>query len=159
LPTIPAEEELLLLTAGSDANDTAICAAAHGEIDWQRFLGLSQLERAVPVIHPRLRKVAAGAVPDDVLDQMRRLALLSHFAMLHLETRLRESLRILHDAGVRVMLLKGAALAHTAYSGIRQRPMSDLDLLVDPSTAHLARRMMLSAGWCEIVGGIPESVY
>jgi putative nucleotidyltransferase-like protein len=159
LPAVPAEEELLLLTAGGDANDAAICASARGEIDWQRFLGLAQLERAVPVIYPRLRTVAGDVVPSDVLDQMRRLALVSDFAMLHLETRLRESLRMLHDAGVRVMLLKGAALAHTAYAGIRQRPMSDLDLLVDPSNAHLARRMMLSAGWSEIVGGIPESVY
>lgn len=57
------------------------------------------------------------------------------------------------------MLLKGAALAHTAYSGVRQRPMSDLDVLVDPRNAQLARRVMLSAGWREIVGGIPESVY
>ena len=90
---------------------------------------------------------------------MRRLALVSDFAMLHLDARLRESLRVLNGAGVRVMLLKGAALAHTAYDGIRQRPMSDLDLLVDPSNAHLARRAMLGAGWREIVGGIPDAVY
>jgi hypothetical protein len=79
--------------------------------------------------------------------------------MLHLETRLRESLSVLHNAGVRVMLLKGAALAHTAYSGVRQRPMSDLDLLVDASNARLARRVMLAAGWRDVVGGIPDGVY
>jgi hypothetical protein len=159
LPAIPAEEELLLLTAGGSANDAAIQHSARGSIDWQRFLGLAQLERAVPVIYPRLRALAGSAIPPTVLDQMRRLALVSDFAMLHLETRLRESLRVLNGAGVRVMLLKGAALAHTAYSGVRQRPMSDLDVLVDPSNAHLARRVMLSAGWREVVGGIPENVY
>jgi putative nucleotidyltransferase-like protein len=159
LPEIPPEEELLLLSAGGPANDRAIHDITRGSIDWQRFLGLAQFERAVPVVYPRLKATAGATMPADVLDQMRRLALVSDFAMMHLETRLRDSLRVLHDAGIRVMLLKGAALAHTVYGGVRHRPMSDVDLLVDPSTAHKARRLLLAAGWGEIVGGIPESVY
>jgi hypothetical protein len=159
MPDVAREEELLLLTAGGAANDDAIRAIAEESIDWQRFLGLAQLERAVPVVYPRLRDVTGDVVPAVALDQMRRLAMVSDFAMLHLESRLRESLGSLHSAGIRVMLLKGAALSHTAYSGVRQRPMSDLDLLVDASNAQLARRVMLSAGWREIVGGIPDSVY
>ena len=156
---IPPEEELLLLSAGGSSNDTAIAALASSGLDWARFLGLAQLERAVPVIYPRIRDLAGPSIPATVLDQMRRLALVSEFAMLHLEARMRESLRSLHAAGIRVMLLKGAALAHTAYSGFRQRPMSDIDLLVDPSNAHLGRRLMLDVGWREITGGIPEAVY
>ena len=159
LPAIPAEEELLLLTAGGAANDAAIGCVARSGIDWRRFLGLAQLERAVPVIYPRLRDLAGGVIPPEVLDQMRRLALVSDFAMLHLDTRLRESLCALQAAGVRVMLLKGAALAQTAYGGIRKRPMSDIDLLVDSSNAHVARRVMLETSWREIVGGIPDEVY
>lgn len=159
LPAIPAEEELLLLTAGGAANDAAIWSVARSGIDWRRFLGLAQLERAVPVIHPRLRDIAGEVIPPEVLEQMRRLALVSDFAMLHLDTRLRESLRALHAAGVRVMLLKGAALAHTAYGGIRKRPMSDIDVLVDSGSARIARRVMLDTNWREIVGGIPEEVY
>lgn len=158
LPTA-LEERLLLLTAGGTPNDGAIRAAAAGAVDWQRFLGLAQLERAVPVIHPRLRAIAGDLVPPDVLEQMRRLALVSDFAMLHLESRLRESIGVLDRARVRVMLLKGAALANGVYTSVRQRPMSDLDLLVDPSNAHVARRLMLGAGWREIVGGIPDAVY
>ena len=159
LAAIPGEEELLLLTAGGAANDAAISEIARGPLDWQRFLGLAQLERAVPVIYPRLRDIPASTMPPAVLDQIRRLALVSDFAMLHLDSRLTESLRALHNAGIRVMLLKGAALAHTAYAGVRQRPMSDIDLLVDPSNAHLARRLMLGCGWREMVGGIPDAVY
>lgn len=159
LPDIPPEEELLLLTAGGAANDGAIRDIALGQIDWHRFLGLAQFERAVPVVYPRLKATVGDTVPAEVLDQMRRLALVSDFAMMHLETRLRETLRVLHGAGIRVMLLKGAALARTVYGGVRERPMSDLDLLVDASTAHQVRRLLLTAGWREIVGGIPESVY
>jgi len=159
LPAIAAEEELLLLTAGGAANDHAVAALARCGVDWQRFLGLAQVERAVPVIHPRLRTVAGDTMPAAVLEQMRRLALVSDFAMLHLDARLRESLGALQSAGIRVMLLKGAALAHTVYAGVRQRPMSDIDLLVDSSSAHVARRVMLDTGWRGIVGGIPDAVY
>ena len=159
LPAIAAAEELLLLTAGGAANDLAISALARCGIDWHRFLGLAQVERAVPVIYSRMRTVAADTMPPAILEQMRRLALVSDFAMLHLDARLRESLGALHGAGVRVLLLKGAALAHTVYGGVRQRPMSDIDLLVDSSSAHVARRVMLDTGWREIVGGIPAAVY
>jgi len=159
LALLGAEEELLLFTAGGVDNDEAIRVAARGTIDWSRFLGLAQVERAVPVMFPRLRALVPDAIPAPVFDQMRRLAMVSDFAMLNLETRLRESLAALHAAKVRVMLLKGAALAHTAYSNVRQRPMSDVDILVDASNTRLARRVMLAAGWCDIVGGIPDTVY
>jgi hypothetical protein len=156
---LTAEERLLLLSAGPGANDALIREVAAGGVNWQRFLALAQVERAVPVMYPRLRAVATDSVPGDVMDQMRRLALVSDFAMLHLEARLKESLRTLDTEHVRVMLLKGAALANSAYTGPRQRPMSDLDILVDPSNARLARRLMLGAGWRDIAGGIPEHVY
>ena len=150
---------VLLLSAGGPSNDDAIRSLAEQGVDWQRFLGLAQLERAVPVVYPRLRATVADSIPAHVLEDMRRLAMVSEFAMLHLEARMRESLRALEAADVRVMLLKGAALAQTAYKGFRQRPMSDLDVLVDPSNAHLARRVMLGTGWRDQVGGIPAHVY
>jgi len=153
------EECLLLLTAGRQATDHAVRREAGRDVDWQRFLALAQLERAVAVVYPRLRALAADMVPAEILDQMRRLALVSDFSMLRLEGRLRESLGVLDAAGVRVMLLKGAALAHTAYGGVRERPMSDLDVLVDPSNAHVARRAMLASGWRDLVGGVPDAVY
>ena len=157
--TMAAEERLLLLSAGDRGNDGAMREVARGPVDWARFLGLAQLERAVPVVYPRLRRVAADLVDPDTLEKMRRLAMVSDFAMLHLETRLRESLQVLDSAGIRVLLLKGAALASSAYSGVRNRPMSDVDILVDPSNAALARRLMLGAGWRELDGGIPAEVY
>ena len=159
LREVAREQELLLLTAGGPANDDTIRVIAREPIDWHRFLILAELERAVSVVFPRLRDVASDVIPAAALDQMRRLASVSDFAMLYLESRLHDSLAVLHGAGIRVMLLKGAALVHTVYPGFRQRPMSDLDLLVDPSNAQRARRVLLSAGWREIVGGIPDSVY
>lgn len=156
---IPPEERLLLLTASVAARDEAIRAMAAGVVDWTRFLALAQLERAVSVTYAPLQRVAADLVPPDVLDRMRRLALVTDFAMLHLDSRLRESLSALQRAGVRVMLLKGAALAYSVYGDVRKRPMSDIDLLVDQGSAENARRAMLSIGWRELSGGVADSTY
>ena len=139
---IPPEERLLRLTASVAARDDAIRAMAASVVDWTRFLALAQLERAVSVTYVPLHRVAADLVPPDVLDRMRRLALVTDFAMLHLDSRLRESLSALQRAGVRVMLLKGAALAYSVYGDVRKRPMSDIDLLVDQGSAENARRAM-----------------
>lgn len=154
-----AEERLLLLSAGGSRNDAPIRELARNGLDWHRFVGLAQRERAVPVVDARLRNLVADDIPADVSNQMRRIAAVSDFAMLHLESRLHESLRVLGKAQVRVMLLKGAALAHTAYDGVCQRPMSDLDVLVDPGDAPLARRLMLENGWREVESGLPARAY
>ena len=154
-----AEERLLLRTAAVTESDDAIRAAAADVVDWTRFLGLAQIERAIAVIHPRLRSIAADLVPSQVLDHMRRVALVSDFAMLHLESRLRESLDGLERANVRVMLLKGAGLAYSVYGDVRKRPMSDIDILVEPAAAQTTRRALLDVGWCELSGGVSNLVY
>lgn len=159
LAVLPADQRLLLLTAGDSDNDALIRETAGESVDWPRFFALAQIERAVPIIYPRLRALASDLVPADGLEQMRRLAQVSDFAMLHLEHRLRESVRALHENGVRTLLLKGAGLAFTVYPGPRQRPMSDIDMLVESSQAGEARRLMLATGWRESDDGPPDEVY
>ena len=159
LAVLPADQRLLLLTAGGSANDALIRQTAAEPLDWPRFFALAQIERAVPIIYPRLRALVPDLVPATGLEQMRRLAQVSDFAMLHLEHRLRESLRALQREGVKTLLLKGAGLAFTVYAGARQRPMSDIDLLVEPNEASTARRIMLETGWREADDGPPDDVY
>jgi len=148
-----------MLTANDAVDENALRAAGNEIVDWHRLLRLSQNERAVSVVYSRLRSGLAHLVPSDVLDQMRRNALVSDFAMLHLETRLRDSLAALAQTQTRVMLLKGAALAYSVYGDVRARPMSDIDMLVDANDAEKARRAMLQTGWHEVAGGVPDSLY
>ena len=154
-----AETQFLMLLAAERAKEDVVRSAATGALDWDRVLRLAHAEHAVVLIYPVLRSVASDVVPARVLEQMRQLALVSEFALLQLESRLRVSLAALSQAQVRVMLLKGAALAYSVYGDIRMRPMSDVDILVDPRDAETARRVMLEVGWREISGGVPDRVY
>jgi len=57
------------------------------------------------------------------------------------------TLQSLENAGVPVILLKGAALAETVYPSIADRPMGDVDLLVHPADRDRARAALEAAGY------------
>lgn len=56
----------------------------------------------------------------------------------------------LDQLGVATMLLKGAALAQTAYDRPALRPFGDIDILVKPSDAERARRKVERRGWVPV---------
>lgn len=66
---------------------------------------------------------------------------------LSLFQELRRILQALNDAGIKVMVLKGAALAETVYGNPALRPMSDLDLLIRKEDFMKAERQLLALGY------------
>ncbi len=55
---------------------------------------------------------------------------------------------------IRVLLLKGAALATTVYPSFAARPMGDVDILVRPEEATRAWQLLVDSGWRpELSGG------
>jgi len=67
--------------------------------------------------------------------------------MRRLQRRVEQSVAALSDAGVDVLLLKGAALACTTYESFVARPMRDVDLLVRPEQGEKAQAVMRELGW------------
>jgi hypothetical protein len=55
--------------------------------------------------------------------------------------------RALRDAGIRVMLLKGAALALFYYRDLAVRPMVDFDLLVPEDMVQRSSQVLAALGW------------
>ncbi len=58
-----------------------------------------------------------------------------------------ELLRFLHDAGIKTMLLKGAALTLLYYKNYGVRPMGDIDILVPTFQSSLTIDLLKRAGW------------
>ncbi|MDQ6829666.1 MAG: nucleotidyltransferase family protein [Gemmatimonadota bacterium] len=144
---LPSEERLLLLTAGGPKNDDAIRSLVEGGIDWTRVMWLAELELATPIVWRRIKSVAGNSVPASVQTAFARNAQIADIRMLSREQRLVDALHALSKAGIPVLLLKGAALASTAYSSALERPMADIDLLVPPNRAVAARAALLESGW------------
>lgn len=122
-------------------------AALRGARDWQDFVELTLVERAEAVVARALSALPAGSVPEGRLAMLRRATLVSTFRQQRLYVRLFEALDVLRGAGHRVVLLKGAALAHVAYAGFGARPMIDVDVLLPAMEAEAAHALLQRHGW------------
>ena len=114
--------------------------------DWSAFLGEATHHRLLPLAYwtfklhhietPRqVRQIMAGAYL-----RQKSLAQAQTAAML-------ETLRALSERGIEALVLKGGALAHLVYPEPGLRPMEDIDILVAPDCAALAREVLLSLGY------------
>jgi hypothetical protein len=115
--------------------------------DWDRIIALALAENAITVLHDRVSTLPPPLMPPEARERIERLALIWSFKLRVLERRLIESIKILSGAGIEVILLKGAALAFTTYHGFVDRPMADIDLLVNPAKAQHAWELMQRSGW------------
>ncbi len=140
------ERTLYLALAGSAPGDPRLRRLLAGPVDWATLRALARRDGVTGELWRRLR--AAGATPpDEVAEALSREARVIDFHLLRLETRLGEAWRVLEAVEVRPVLVKGAGLAYTAYGGIQRRPMSDLDLLVEPGELRRALAALQEAGW------------
>jgi len=139
-----AETNLVFALARASGRRTLDLAAVS---DWQRLLQLASDENALIVLRDFLLRGNATSLPLPIGRYLAMLALDREYRMRLLEKRLEESLIALNGAGIDVLLLKGSALACTAYRSFGARPMRDIDLLVRPEQADTARALMLEGGW------------
>ena len=129
------------------ASTTARPAPDLGAVsDWPRLLQVASDENALIVLRDFLRS-DPDSLPVLVGRYLAMLALDREYRMRLLQQRLERSLVALNAAGIDVLLLKGCALACTAYRSFAARPMRDIDLLVRPERADDARSLMLGEGW------------
>ncbi|MFN8580732.1 MAG: nucleotidyltransferase family protein [Gemmatimonadaceae bacterium] len=152
------EARLLLLTAGGSGNDAAIAAAVRQPLDWSKLSWLAEWERATGVVWRRLHAVSPREIPPDVALGWERLTMVADFHALYLQERFLTTVRALTDEGIEVILLKGAALAHSAYASFTDRPMGDVDLLArsGPRRRCVAYRniVRLELGSDDVSGGL-----
>lgn len=115
-------------------------------IDWHRLIELADRERAALPVWRAFRDSGAD-VQSDGARALRHFAQVWEFKLAHLERLLFQAVRLFADAGIEVVLLKGAAAALTVYDEFDQRPMIDLDILVKEDQAERAWRVAHLAGW------------
>lgn len=144
--SLAPEAELLLLTAAPAPNDGAIDRLVDAGIDWESLCALARHENAAAIVlrHLGQRRSVAS---ERGYGTLRQLATVSVMQMLQLEQLLHQALRQLAEAGIEVMLLKGAALAYTVYASFAERPMGDLDVLIRPAQAEQAWTLLQAQGW------------
>lgn len=117
--------------------------------DWQRVARLSESEGATAVLW-RLLRPQAAQLPMEFVVFLQARTMLADFRMQRLAQRAQETVTALREAGIEVLLLKGAAVGALADPTFRLRPMTDVDLLIAEADAERAKACVLGLDWLEM---------
>jgi Uncharacterised nucleotidyltransferase len=124
---------------------------------WMELVALAQAEGVAPLLHQAL---AASCV--EAPAPARKALAMAYFEAVSVslvQQSVRERLcRRLAVRGIRVLLMKGAALAFTCYEDPATRPMVDLDVLVHRSQLAEAGQCLEEEGFGPIFGSLATAL-
>lgn len=143
---LPPEARLLLACAESSRPSPGLAAPPEGPLDWGELLELASRERAFGPLW-RCLEPHADRLPSGPARALERAAAVEGLRQRQLSGRLDGAVAALRGAGLRPVLLKGAAFLRTLYRDVRERPMADIDLLLSGARARKARDVLLAEGW------------
>ncbi len=127
------------------------------QLQWTEFLASAFWHGVAPLVYRNLKDLSESLiVPPEVMEQLKEAyyATLARNMLLYAE--LEGVLESFHEEGIKVILLKGAALAKTVYSDIGMRPMGDIDIMVRLEDLLRAERRLSELGYVFHGGNTPE---
>lgn len=130
------------------AQQAELTRAAVTVTEWAPILRTAEQNSLSPLLYHHL-SAANVALPTPVKRELLGGFLQHGRANQTRAAALAEMLSALEQDGMRALVLKGAALAHTVYPHPGLRPMRDLDILVSPNDLTQARKTLLELGYRE----------
>lgn len=129
------EDRLLLLSCRNETDQNIkekIDNATKRRIDWTSFLEKARENDVSAMVYLKLIKseISLSNIPSNILDELKKDYYCSAVNNTLIFKELEKVLRVLKKEGLRVIVLKGAALAEIVYDNITSRPMADVDLLI-----------------------------
>jgi hypothetical protein len=150
------EAALLLAASSGEPSRRRIRELMAGPLDWPRLTRLAIESHATPGLwnvvsaFPNLPKESEALQTVAVLNDLRRY---------HIRSLVGSTIRDLRQAGVEVLVLKGAALLAGAIDNATPRTMSDIDMLVYQGSPEHAWRICQSKGWIIADPAATEGLY
>lgn len=122
-----------------------------GKPDWDSILEKAKLQRLGPLVaHHLMTSQIKTLVPAHIQKRLRQLYYSNLARNMFLQTEVSCLMTVFHDEEIPVIILKGAALLGNVYKNIGLRPMSDLDILVQPYHLDKAEAIALSQGYVHV---------
>jgi hypothetical protein len=143
--SLPAEERILYASAWPTPPKAYVAGLIEKGLDWSMLIGLANRERALPLVWHLINSLDIE-LPEEARG-LQNVSMVNEFRMYHLEQQIQSAIRILSEAGIDTLLLKGAALALKHYGSFDRRPMIDADVLVPRGDAHRAWALLRDQGW------------
>ena len=149
LTSRPASAEMDLLCACASpafAAETAEKLRQGPTVSWPRFLELATNHHVLPLVQ-RALKTSPEIVPAEVLGRLRACRTAIAAYNLRAEATLRRLQERLADLDIRLVPIKGPALARLAYGDVALRQFEDLDLIVRKADLLRAVAALEGAGY------------
>ena len=147
---MPPEDELCLLLARAqlspEAREWALKLLA-GPLPWPRVFERAGSFEVFPLLYAGLRTLGFPGVPDPVRSEWAKIFRINAIRNELLAIELARILRLLGDAGIPVMPLKGVPLAESLYGDPALRACADIDVLVPSRHAIEAFHVVVSSGY------------
>ncbi len=138
----------LLAYVRSVLQDESPLAPAASLNEWSGLLDFLRANWIIPFVYRKIGSLSQEyRPPEPITDEMRQAFLVSCVRSLHMERQLQEIIEAFREQGVRVLVLRGPALAFSLYEDPAMRPSCDLDLLVAPENVIQARGVLESLGY------------
>ena len=144
------EDELCLLLARAQLSPEArarTLSLLAGPLQWPLFLERARLFEVFPLLYAGLRTLEFSGVPDPVRSEWTTIFRFNAIRNEILAIDLARILRMLADAGVPVIPLKGIGLAKSLYGDAALRACADLDILIPTKNLAEAFHLLLSSGY------------
>jgi hypothetical protein len=144
------EDELCLLLARGQLSPNVRARALKllvGPVRWDAFLHRTEEHQVLPLIYRSLRALEFQGVPLEVQAKIKEAFRLNAVRNMLFAAELGRLLRLLGEAGVSAIPLKGVTLAESLYGDPAMRACSDIDILVPADDALRARSLLLAQGY------------
>ncbi len=116
--------------------------------EWSAMLTILEKHKILPFIAKKaMAKPDSPCLPEIAQHWMKKSYFQATALALYRELTLKEIIPAFERAGVKVLVLKGAAMAHYAYSDPALRPGSDIDLLVSPGDVRSIGNVLEGLGY------------
>lgn len=148
-PLLP-EAELLVWcarTALTDDLKTRIRQRAQAPVEWPVVLDMAEYHGVIPLLHRSLSMVAPDLVPTESFIRLRQKAQVGALLNRSLAQELLNLCETFTAHGVRVIPIKGATLAVTAYGDLALRDFTDLDLLIPEGSVAETQTILSRLGY------------
>jgi len=154
-PTIPiacnlTNESRLLITCARVTlrpEDVAtICGLCKSALNWEALLESADHHGISPLLYWHLREQISQTTPPVPMQLLKARFENNAHRNLFLTGELLKVLNAFEEANIRVLAYKGPVQAALLYGNVALREMSDLDLLIEPTTFLAARKLLLGLG-------------
>jgi hypothetical protein len=148
--TTPVEDQLCLLLARgrlSSEVQARVLQLLATPLQWPAILERACSHQVYPLLYRNLRDLGFRGVPETVQAELKGLFLANALRNQLLSEELARLFKILDEAGIRVVPLKGVALAQSLYGDVATRVCADIDILVPPASVAQAIDLILASGY------------